>query len=184
MPHVTRRRRCHARLVTDPTDDQGQLPLNPMPVRAFVPFAIGSIAALVTLLVVSVFCVLAGVDGDGFGWGLLVLFTPFTGFFGYIVYRIPRRVRELRRWEQQTGISDEFVADAPLAGLHRRAWRFRWVFVALLVLAAVDVAVRWNDTGWLWKAIAAACCLMFIVALVVGGRQASRDRAAASRVDR
>jgi len=161
--------------VTDPTEEQVQPPLNPMPVRSFIPFAIGATAALAVLLTVSVFCVIAGVRGDGFGWGLLVLFTPFTGFFGYIVYRVPRRIRELRRWEQ-SGIAAEAGADVPLAWLYRCAWRFRWVFVALLVLAAVDLAVRWGGTGWLWKTLTAACGLVFVVALLLGRRQALRDR--------
>lgn len=153
-----------------------------MPVRSFVPIAVSAVLILIALLALSVVCVVTGVHGDGFGWGLLVLSLPFTGFFTYIVYRIPRRITELREWERSTDVDHE-AAEAPFAWLNRRAWRFRWIFVGLLAVTAANLAVSWPTAAWFWKAFQAACCLVFLVALVVGRRQATRDRAAVVRAD-
>lgn len=165
-----------------------QAPLNPMPVRSFVPVAIGALRALIALLAFSVVCVKTGVGGDGDGWAGLIFGAPFTGFFAFVVYRIPRRLAELRRWEQDVARTDALAnatgSQQPGAAqtvdsfvwLRQRYWRFRWWLTAMLLLSLSSLALTWHDSPWWWRVATAGCSVAFGWTLSRGWQQARRDR--------
>jgi len=167
-----------------------------MPVRSFLPVAVGTVVALIVLLIISIECIRSGISGDGGGWAGLIFSLPFTYFLAYAVSRLPRRLAELRQWEQHNA---ELAESSSTSGeeatprqttdvlvlQRRRYWQLRWAFVVLLALSLLGLVTQWEDARWFWKVGAAACSLTFACSLARAWRQQRRDgRGAPSQTSR